>query len=615
MQTQALSVPGYRGEISQVRLVPEGDATLGAGPDLARMAEGALAYLSRNPDPDHGHDSRFTLLPHRCPPFAPEVTAGLLTGEWQRRYERAPHIDPVAIADTESRNDIATNLMREMSASDTGLAVQEIVHDRLVGYVRDGCGQLGDDLCWAPPFSLFADVDAVPYAMVWTTAMLLHSEADLFRLTGDDTHRGLARRLFEGLRRVASQDTGRAFFPHGVAPFRDGTAVPGAFPGHYPNVISPLVHYWTHCGDAESLAFARAMAEGFVADLQPGHLHKADGHVHGHNHLQMHAIRGVAQLGALTDDWRLLDWASRAYGYSHAASLDSGWAPENQSDADHRTHSETCLVADQLETAAWLARAGQPDLWDRVDRILRNYLVPAQFCVTPEYEEFWRAVNGERSPAELAAGLEGLGELEGGFLGGMSPTDWVVDAPADQPHHGMVPFQGRQVMVEMPGCCPPSGMRALHLAWSNVVVASSEGILVNLALDRDAPAAEVRSGLPRSGRLEVVARTGSDFLLRPPSWTARHQVRAWRGGREVEAHWGGPAFAYVVFPTVAPGEQLSLTFPLVQFVQQLTQRFMEDSDRERARFVDGDTYTFHWSGSTVTAIEPEGRWLPWCTPA
>jgi len=612
MPAEAATIPGYRGEISQVRLVPESEASLPTGPDLTDMARRALGYLCRNPDPQHHHDARFTFLPHRCPPFAPEVTAGLLTGEWQSRYERAPHVDPVAIGDTESRNDIACNLMREMAGFEDGREVQEIVHRRLVGYVRSGDGRLGDDLCWTPPYSLFADVEDVPHAMVWTTAMLLHSEADLYRLTGDDAHRRLARRLFDGLRRVAEGDTGRAFFPHGVAPFRDGVAVPGAFPGHYPNAVAPLVQYWQSCGDAESLAFAGAMAEGFVADLQPGHLHKEDGHVHGHSHLQMHAIRGVAQLGALTRDWHLLDWASRAYGFCYEASLDTGWIPEHHWDADHRSHSETCLVADLLETEVWLARAGQPDLWDRVDRTVRNYLVPAQFAVTPSFEAFWRALNSGRSATELAAGLAQLHQLEGGFLGGMTPNDWVADAPADRPHHGMVPFEDRQVMVEMPGCCPPSAMRALHLAWANTLTASPEGIMVNLAFDRDAPEAEVTSGLPQCGRLGVVAKVNSDFWLRPPSWAPRSQVRAWRGGREIDPCWGGPALAYVSFPAAGPGEELTLGWPLVQFAQRLTQRFMEDSEQEHGRFVQGDTYTFHWAGSTVTAIEPEGRWLPWC---
>ena len=615
MTAEQTVLPGYRGEIFEVEALPEGDVNLPPGTDLAAMAEKALGYLARNPDPRHNHDARFTFLPHRCPPFAPEVTASLFAGEGQASwYERSSHIDPVAVGDTESRNDIACNLMREMARSETGREVQEIVHRRLVGYVRSGSGQPGDDLCWTVPYSLFAAVDDEPYAMVWTTAMLLQSETDLFRLSGEAAHRRLARRLFEGLRRVAHWDTGRAFYPDGVAPFREGVAVSGAYPGHYPNVISPLVHYWRSCGDPEALAFAEAMAEGFLSDLQPGRLHKVDGHIHGHSHLQMHAIRGVAQLGALTGNWRYLDWIQRAYDFSHETNFDTGWAPEMHWHTDHRTHSETCLVADMLETAAWLANAGQPHLWDRVDRTIRNYLAPAQFFVTPDFEAFWRQVNARRSPRDLADGLAGLRELEGGFLGGMTPNDRVTETRDGKPHHGMVPFEGRHVMVEMPGCCPPSAMRAIHIAWANTVVRTPLGVLVNLAFDRDAPEAEVVSYMPQYGRLSATARVAADFWLRPPAWAPRRQVKAWRNGREVEARWGGPAFAYLSFAGVESGETLELTWPLVRFRQRMTQRYMDNSEEDYGRFVNGDTYTFHWTGSTVTAVEPAGSWLPWYPP-
>ena len=614
-------VAGYRGELSNVEILTEGDPSLPNGPDLAAMAEAALGYLTRNPDPENGYDARFTLFPHRCPPFAPEVTAALMAGAWQRRYERAGHIDPVAIADTESRNDIAFGLMREMAGSETGRQVEEIVHRRLVAYVRYGEGRPGDDMCWAPPFSLFADVEG-DYAMVWTTAMLLRSEADRFRLSGDEVHRHLGRRLFEGLQRVASWDAGRAYYPHGVAPFRDGVAVAGAYAGHYPNVISPLVHYGVGCSDAEALVFAEAMAEGFLADLQPGHQHKADGHIHGHSHLQMHAVRGVAHLGAVTGNGRFLDWATRAYDVVHGAGFDSGWTPEIHWDADHRDHSETCLVADLLETEVWLARAGRPEMWDRVERTVRNYLMPAQFSVTGELECFWRGLNHNHSEAELAAGLAGLRELEGGFLGGLTPNDRVIETRLDEPHHGTDLYEGRQVRMEMPGCCPPSGMRALHLAWANTVVRDGNEVYVHLAFDRQAPEATVVSGLPRRGCLEVTARVAGDFWLRPPTWAPRAQVEAWLGDRRgegqrgedrrVDCRWGGPGLAYVGFAGVRSGDRLALRWPLVRFRQRLAPRFLEDSEAEYARSADGPSYTFEWTGSTLTAIEPAGVWLPWC---
>jgi hypothetical protein len=329
------------------------------------------------------------------------------------------------------------------------------------------------------------------------------------------------------------------------------------------------------CGDPEALVFAEAMTEGFFADLQPGHLRKRDGHIAGHSHTQMHAIRGVAQLGALTQNWRYLDWAKTAYDFAYITGFDTGWIPELQGSPDHRDHSETCLVADMLEIAVWLARAGQPQFWDRVDRTVRNYLVPAQFSLTPEFLTFWREINSDKSVVELECGLAGLRELEGGFLSSIAANDRVIQAHPGQSHPGLMDFRGQHISVEMAGCCPPSGMRAIHLAWTNTVLRTGLGVMVNLAFDRDAPEAEVTTEMPRRGRLRVTAKMASDFFLRPPSWAPRDQVKAWRDGRELELLWGGPAHDYLRFPAAQAGETLEVTWPLVRFVQRVAQRYEE----------------------------------------
>ncbi|MCL4545804.1 MAG: hypothetical protein M1118_14650, partial [Chloroflexi bacterium] len=332
------------------------------------------------------------------------------------------------------------------------------------------------------------------------------------------------------------------------------------------------------------------------------HRHQPDGHVDGHNHVQMHAIRGVAQLGAVTRHWRALDWAKIAYAYFHATSFDTGWLPEIVGCPDHCNHSETCLTADMLEVEVWLARAGRPRYWDRVDRTIRNSIVPAQFALTPAIEAFWRAVNHDRSPAELTEGLHTLHELEGGFLSALTPNDRVFAVPPGGQHFGAVGYRDRQLVLDMMGCCPPEGMRALYLAWANTVQPSVQGVLVNLAFDHDGPHATVRTEMPRLGRLQVTPKVAANFLLRPPSWTPRAQVQAWRNGRAVEATWGGPAHDYLVFAAARPGELLELSWPLVAFTQHVTYR--------PAYATQDDHYVYRWAGSTVVAVDPPGDWLP-----
>lgn len=578
-------IPGYRGDIDDVRLLPSGEGSLPAGPQFRTMAEHALGYLTRNPVPAREYQSRFSFFLLNCPPFLPQSAASPTL------------LDPIAVGDTESRNDIAFNQMREMTGSSLGLEAQEAVHRRLVGYLR------ADNLCWAVPFCMSPDCDG-PWAMIWTTAKLLQSEAALYRTTRDAEHRERARRIAGGLRGVASWETGRAFFPGGVAPIRAG-AVARGYEGHYPTVIGPLLDYGTVCADPSALTLAEAIAEGWLSDLQPGHRHKPDGRVEGHDHMLMHAIRGVAQLGAMTANWRALDWAKAVYDHFHANSFDTGWLPEIvciPGNTDHSNHSETCLVADMLEVEVWLALAGRPRYWDRVDRTIRNYVVPAQFSLTPAVEAFWCAVNRHRSPAEIEGGLRMLRELEGGFLSALTPNDRVFAVHPGGSHFGAVGFDERQLVLDMMGCCPPEGMRALYLAWANTVQMSAQGVLVNLALDHEGPHATVRTEMPRGGRLQATPKVDADFLLRPPSWTPRGQVQAWRNGREVAPLWGGPAYDYLRFLGARPGELLEITWPLVEFTQRVSYR---PAYAEQA-----DPYVYRWVGSTVVAVEPRGRWLP-----
>jgi hypothetical protein len=599
------SIPGMNGRIEQVRILTDGDASLPTGPDLVEMARRALCYLHNNPDPAHGYQCRFNYFLLHCPPF--DAAALNWMFDVTAAAERSGSLDPIAIGDTESRNDIAFSHMWAITGTRDGQNVQEAVHRRLESYIRSGPGRAGDDMCWAVPYALSSDVDA-PCAMPWTTGKLLHSSADLYRLTGEEHYRRVARRLFEGLRRLASWNTGRAFYAHAWPGPRDDGKHVGGYRGHYPSIISPLLNYYRRCRDPEALDFAVAMAEGFLGDLQPEHLHQSDGRVLGHNHVQMHAVRGVAELGALTGEWRYLDWAKAAYDYYWSSAFDTGWLPEVLALPAHCNHSETCLTSDMLEMAVWFARAGQPHLWDRVERTLHNYLVPAQFVLTPAFEALWRLVNCDKTPDELQVGLAQLREVEGGFLSALAPNDRIFQVPSGMTHHGVTELPGRRIVMDMMGCCPPEGMRALYVTWANIVTMVGNDIRVNLAFNHDDPLAAVSTGMPQQGYLQVVPKVEHDFYLRPPSWTPRQQVRVWRRGRPVETIWGGPALDYVVLPRAGVGEALELRWPLVKFDQHVVRRHLEGG--EKGQLVEAETYTYRWVGNTITHVEPSGQWLP-----
>ena len=205
-----------------------------------------------------------------------------------------------------------------------------------------------------------------------------------------------------------------------------------------------------------------------------------------------------------------------------------------------------------VDLALWLARAGYPEFWDHVERYVRNYVNQAQFFLTPVFRQIYRSANKGKPAAEVDAGLALLGRYEGGFVARVYPNDLARSRASD----GM----------NMMGCCPPEAMRALHIAWSHIVTETGRGIEVNLAMNRDHPAARVVSFLPHEGKVTVQARRNADFYLRPPSWTLRKAVQAYVDGKASTPDWEG---AYVRFAGVKSGQRLTITYPLVDFSQRV----------------------------------------------
>jgi hypothetical protein len=556
---------GFRGDVEAATLKPASEVTpLKSGDgqgdvDLVAMARWAIEYLCHNPSPERNYETRFGIMPLQMPPSP-----------------RLGDVDGVAFGDTESRMDWEFIFMRDMTGCEKGTQIEQIIWDRILGYIRDdGLSWLRSDLlCWSDPEG------PRPAAMNWTTDETLVSLVERYHRSGDPDQLRLARKLFQGLRSIASWDTGRAYYAGGMDGMREGKWIGSACGQQYPSILDPITRYWEASGDPEALEFARAFAEGQLADLQPncGACRiNSDGSFGGFNtHLHMRPTLGMAHLGAVLHEPRYLEWARRVYEFTRSMGTDWGWYPESPS-PDH-PYSETCNMADMVDVAMWLARAGYSEYWDHVERTVRNYTTAAQWFVTPEYEALYARVH-PNNPAGVAEAMGLMRRYDGGFYSCLTPNDWVWDASPG----GM----------NMMGCCPPEGMRSLHTAWDNTVLETERGVEVNLAFNVDRPAARVVSFLPTEGRVTVVVKRAADFYLRPPSWAPRGQVRAFVNGQPVEPQWQG---AHVVFPAAQAGTELTITYPLVDFRQHLK--------------VAGKQYTYHWLGNTVVGVEPRGQFLP-----
>jgi len=285
----------------------------------------------------------------------------------------------------------------------------------------------------------------------------------------------------------------------------------------------------------------------------------------------------MTHLAAVTHDPDLIAWCKRLLGFFLSRGTDFGWIPESMT---YPRRSETCAVADVLDMTAYMAQCGYPEYWDVVERFTRNYIREAQFFITPEYEALYRELHpGEEGERGLAMARD----YEGGWQGAMGLTDRR--------------YGGNE--MDMMGCCLPEGMRAIHTAWAKTVVRGGGEVRVNMAFDRDAPEARVTSFLPNQGRVTVMAKVPADFLLRPPAWAAKDSVRAYRNGEPVPIEWRD---AYVDFGQVPEGTTLSVTYPLVAFVQHQP---VKNSQGEPDRHL-----TVTWRGNTVMKLEPKGDRLP-----
>lgn len=552
--------------------------------DLSAMARAALNYLRGNPDPARGCECRFALGPLGIPfhvPISPPNEHGF---------------DVVSLGDTDSRMDMQYGHMREMAGEPDPDPVELGVHRRIEGYLGK------DHLCRLNPGACIGETIAGEWVITWTTGKLLYRLSEEFQRTGDKKLKAKTRKIFLALKKIALWDGDRAFY-WGIAPYKDGQWLLRnwcqSHSRNYPWIVEPLVRYWECTGDEDALSLAKAFTEGFLDEVQPEmggqRVDPETGAFCGHVHLHTHAVWGVAHLGAALGERRYLDWARKVHDFVVSVGTDYGWYPEFSPQGEYRT--EICVVGDMVSLGAWLARGGRPHYWDTVERTVRNELRRSQFSLTPAFVDLFERIHEKKPKPQVKAALAALRAIEGGFVAQASFDDWV--SYPGNPDLGAPGLNNNG--IQMMGCCPPEGMRALWETWNGIVERRKEGVFVNVAITRDHPAAKVQAFRPEDGRIEVTAKAAGTYFIRPPAWSDRAEWRLARNGKDAPALWGGPAQAYVVCKDVKRGEKLAATWPALRFTQTFAPKSVSGRDYK---------LTVKWLGNHVTDIEPRGQRLP-----
>lgn len=575
-------VQGLTGEVRAVSVEVPAATTIqplsatepGADVDLKRMAEWGMNYLIRSPRKEFDYEPVFQANPMGCPPI-PEGH------------------DVVVACDTDSRMDWEWYYLRDITGSQAGRDVEAAFHRRIRAYVRE------DGSVLAHPGSynegdihrVYTEKDYVYH--VWGATKFLQSMAEDFRRTGNEESKQLARKVMLRLKKLAVYPRADVcYFATGMgAVHQDGTPVPNGWNAMPAPIVEPLVNYYLACGDAEALEFARAYAEGIMAAAQPGGIQiQPDGDIQGgHSHTTMHALWGIAHLGAVTGEDRYTDFAKRSWDFMLSRGTGAGWFPALPGGF---ATDETCLTSDMMSNAAMIARGGHPEYFDYVERCLRNRISPGQFLVTPEFEAEYRRVNAACGEEKVEQGLEQVRCLQGAVRSYCGLTD-VENTLLKGTYHILA------------GCCAPEGLRAIYTTWSHVIdrypasKLGPAGVYVNMSFNRESPWGRVVSFLPENGRLTVKAAVADTFFLRPPHWAPRDQVQAFVGTQAVPVKWSG---AYVEFPGVKPGDELTITYPLLHF--------QHEAGGSWKQFAPGATVTYEWLGNTVIGVDPAPEKTP-----
>lgn len=543
--TQRKTIP--QPALSSMPLLPKAQANRDTF-DPVLMAKWSLNYLTGSVSEEAGFASSYGNWPLKMPPFA-------IGG------------DKIAIGDSEVRNALAFVLMRDMSGIDFGAKVQKGLMERILSYQLP-CGLFN------PPNHNDTDV-------LWATAWGTRALIEAFATTGDREALSRAKKALVAVRQYAieANDKGLLRLAPPETLTLEGHTIRFAYrPTLDFCIVEPFVRYYEVTGDKEMLQIAKGLVEGRLQGY-------AKGHDTGHTHSHWHSLIGIAHLGAVTGEKRYLDWVENQFTHWTPLMTDYGWF---EAIGGYKA-SETCAVADLLHVCVYLGRAGRSSRYDLVERTLRNYLPQEQFFVDDEdFQKLWKREKYTDRNKQLAL----MRRLEGGFLCRTTPSDrWALPGATEGP-------------ISLEGCCPPTGMTGLYLAWKETVRKAESGVYVNMAFNHESAEAKVVSFLPNQGRLTVVPKKQGVFYVRVPGFVPHDQVSAWRNGHKCKVTlWKGD---YVEFTSAKKGEELTVTYPLATFDQNLVRA--------------GKSYTIHWKGNAVTGIEPrDGVWqifqkIPYPTP-
>lgn len=464
--------------------------------------------------------------------------------------------------------------LRPLLATEQGKEAELLLRQYLLG--RQGSDGLFYNAPDRDPAEEVVDTFCQGRALLGLTTWLAH--------TGDAVVEASIEACVRGLAAIAVRDGEYAYLPG--QRWREGwldqsLLAAGALDGrdnfgYSAQCALPLLEYHALTGSPAALDLAGRLLRHFVE--RSGQV-DGDGHFAGETHASGYLPLACAAVryAAATGDEGYLRWAERLYRWVLANSSQFGWVPGPLGlgetyfrawyGAPPRRTCETCSLADTIELALLLARAGYTDCWDDVDRFARNQLLENQFGALAR----GRDLPLPDDPT-VAAALAGAWES-------FALPYRLLARPDDRR------------LVE--GCCSASGARALSRVWEHTLDYAADTLTIHLGLSRSSPWADVYSHEPQRGQLDIVLHVPLALRLRPPRWAPPDGLTLLLDEVPLPLEWDGD---YLTVAQAPAGACLSLRYPLL--------------DRQEGFAVNAETTLAFWRGGTVLDVLPDSGPVP-----
>lgn len=362
---------------------------------------------------------------------------------------------------------------------------------------------------------------------------------------------------------------------------RDGHSFPETlvgnsdFPFSNGTLIEPLTKYWELSGNERALDLAAGLSKGVFGRQE--RLFNGDGSFTGFFRGVLAVLSGLTRFAVTTGDKTLVDRARGAYRFAASRGTSYGSTP------DFGQFCEPCSIMELINCALQLARAGHPEYWDDVDRMLRNHLTESQFLDLGMYDE---ERDGLR-PAEQRW-YRDYRDIPRRSIGGFPMTlpnafEWTGIGSA-------------------PTCCTGHSLWGIHHAWEHIVTQDRLGIHVNLSLNYENGSCEVIGYEPYFGRTSVIPKVKGTFSVRIPLWAKPGDVTARVGGRDVIPDIDS---GRVWFREADPNAELTLLYPLRR-AETEESVIVDGGCRESSFDIGVHRYRAAWRGNTVIRVTPAG---------